>query len=233
MARDKSWYFKQNPYTASLPLAERDRLERLADERDLRKREPLWMAGDAVRHVYLVRSGLLKTNRVSETGHELTLHLFQRNDLLGETELILQGADHRPHETNCESLDESTVYALPAEAFLKAMQSHSQLAMDVMRLVADRRRSLERRIDSLLFKTAHARLANLFLDLQHHFGVRDGRGTILNLKLTHREMASLIGASRETVSFAILDLRKDALILTEDKRVVLLDEERLAALARS
>jgi CRP/FNR family cyclic AMP-dependent transcriptional regulator len=105
--------------------------------------------------------------------------------------------------------------------------------MMITRLVADRRRALEKRIDSLLFKTAHARLASLFLDLLPRFGVRDARGTILNLKLTHREMASLIGASRETVSFAILDLRKDDLILTEDKRVVLLDEERLQALARS
>jgi CRP/FNR family transcriptional regulator len=232
MARDKSWFFKQNPLTASLPLAERDRLERLAEERDLKKREPLWTAGDSVRHVFLVRAGLLKTSRVSDTGHELTLHLFQRNDLLGETDLILLGSDNRPHETDCESLDESTVFCLPAEAFLRAMQAHADLSMAVMRLVADRRRSLERRIDSLLFKTAHARLAALFLDLQDRFGVRDGRGTILNLKLTHREMASLIGASRETVSFAILDLRRDDLILTEDKRVVLLDEERLSALAR-
>jgi CRP/FNR family transcriptional regulator len=233
MARDKSWYFKQNPLTAALPLAERDLLERLAEERELRKREPLWMAGDAVRQVFLVRSGLLKTTRVSETGHELTLHLFQRNDLLGETDLILLGTEHRPHETHCESLEESTVFALPAEAFLKTMQHHTEISMAVMRLVAERRRSLERRIDSLLFKTAHARLAALFLDLQDRFGVRDGRGTILNMKLTHREMASLIGASRETVSFAILDLRRDGLILTEDKRVVLLDEERLVALART
>ena len=58
------------------------------------------------------------------------------------------------------------------------------------------------------------------------FGVRDARGTI-NLKLTHREMAYLIGATRETVSFAILDLRKSKLLLTEGRRVILLD---LAAL---
>jgi CRP/FNR family cyclic AMP-dependent transcriptional regulator len=233
MPRDKSWFFKQNPFTSGLPLAERDRLERASEERELRKREHLWMAGDPVRHVFLVRSGLLKTSRVSETGHELTLHLFQRNDLLGETAMVLLGGDKRPHETVCEALDESTVYSVPAEGFLRALQTHPALSMMITRLVADRRRALEKRIDSLLFKTAHARLASLFIDLQQRFGVRDARGMILNLKLTHREMASLIGASRETVSFAILDLRKDGLILTEDKRVVLLDEERLQALARS
>ncbi len=233
MPRDKSWFFKQNPFTSGLPLSERDRLERASEERELRKRENVWQAGDPVRHAFIVRAGLIKTARISETGHDLTLHLYQRNELLGETALILLGAGSRPHETACEVLEEATIYSIPAEAFLRAMQVHPPLAMMVTRQVADHRRALERRIDSLLFKTAHARLASLFLDLQGRFGVRDARGTILNLKLTHREMASLIGASRETVSFAILDLRKDGLILTEDKRVVLLEEQRLTALARS
>ncbi len=233
MPRDKSWFFKQNPFTSGLPLAERDRLERASEEREYRKRDNVWLAGDPVRHVFLVRSGLIKTARVSETGHDLTLHLYQRNELLGETALVLLGQGNRPHETVCEVLEEATIYTVPADAFLRAMQVHPQLAMKVTHLVAERRRALEKRIDSLLFKTAHARLASLFLDLEGRFGVRDSRGTILNLKLTHREMASLIGASRETVSFAILDLRKDGLILTEDKRVVLLDEPRLVSLARS
>ncbi len=233
MPRDKSWFFKQNPYTKDLALQDRDRLERSAEEKDIRKKQSLWLSGDGVRHVFLIRSGLVKTSRISEDGRELTLHLFQRNDLLGETALVLHGATGQPHETVAETLDESTIYSIPAEEFLRAMRMHPELAMTITRLVAHRRRALERRIDSLLFKTAHARLANLFLDLKPRFGVRDARGTILNLKLTHREMASLIGASRETVSFAILDLRKDGLILTEDKRVVLLDEDRLQALAKS
>ena len=53
---------------------------------------------------------------------------------------------------------------------------------------------------------------------------------ILNLKLTHREMASIIGASRETVSFAILDLRKRGTIQADGKRVVLVDMDAIQAL---
>ena len=96
-----------------------------------------------------------------------------------------------------------------------------------------KRRLVENRIGSLLFKTAHSRLANLFLDLAEDFGVRDSRGVIVNIKLTHKEMASLIGATRETVSFAILDLRKSGLILTESKRVIILDEDGLKELVGS
>ena len=54
----------------------------------------------------------------------------------------------------------------------------------------------------------HYQLASLLLELTEDFGVRDSRGVIINLKLTHKEMAALIGATRETVSFAILEDRK-------------------------
>jgi CRP/FNR family transcriptional regulator len=70
----------------------------------------------------------------------------------------------------------------------------------------------------------------MLIELSDTFGVRDGRGTIVNLKLTHKEMAGLIGSTRETVSFAILDLRKSGLLATEGKRVILLDEPALREL---
>ena len=82
----------------------------------------------------------------------------------------------------------------------------------------------------LLFKTAHARIASLLLDLAKTFGVRDSRGTIVNLKLTHKELAAMIGATRETVSFAIVALRKQGIVETEGKRVILLDESKLRGL---
>ncbi|MCA9299295.1 MAG: winged helix-turn-helix domain-containing protein [Phycisphaerales bacterium] len=54
---------------------------------------------------------------------------------------------------------------------------------------------------------------------------------MVNLRLTHKEMAAWIGATRETVSFAVTDLRREGLIETEGKRVVLLDRPALTRLA--
>src|SRR5690606_28387370 len=124
----------------------------------------------------------------------------------------------------------ATLLSVPRDDFLKLVLQYPQLALRMTRLISERRRRLENRVGGLLFKTAHARLASLFLDLAEDFGVRDSRGVIVNLKLTHKEMASLIGATRETVSFAILDLRRDELILTESKRVVIVDEPGLRRL---
>jgi CRP-like cAMP-binding protein len=83
----------------------------------------------------------------------------------------------------------------------------------------------------LLLRPAAARLAHVLLELAETFGVRDSRGVIVNVRLTHRDLAGMVGITRETASFAILELRAEGLVESEGKRVVLLDPAALAARA--
>jgi CRP/FNR family transcriptional regulator len=79
--------------------------------------------------------------------------------------------------------------------------------------------------------SARARLAGLLLDLADRFGVRDSEGVIVDLRLTHRELAALIGATRETVSVAIVELRDAGLVRTDARRAVLLNVDALREIA--
>lgn len=229
MRRNKAWFFRNNPLVTGLPEAEIDWLEQRTEVINLRRKQSVWMVGDDADKVFWVRSGIVKVSRVTEEGRELTLNFFTKDDLFGEEATF--AASRR--EIAAEAYEDSTLYAMSRDDFAALLGRNADLAVRAARLVGNRRQRLERRVGDLLFKTAHARLARLFLDLTEDFGVRDSRGIIVNLKLTHREMAALIGATRETVSFAILDLRKDNLIQTESKRVIILDEDRLRDLAAS
>lgn len=100
----------------------------------------------------------------------------------------------------------------------------------VSSVVVARRATIEQRFGKMLYGGAMARFATLLVELADKFGVRDARGVIINLKLTHRELADMIGTSRETVSFSILDLKKQGLLVVEEKRIVLLDQAGLQAL---
>ena len=227
MRRNKAWFFRNNPLVAGLSETEIDWLEQRTEVINLRRKQAVWMVGDDADKVYWVRSGIVKVSRVTEEGRELTLNFFTKDDIFGEAAAF--AAPRR--EIAAEAYEDSTLYAMSRDDFVALLGRNADLAVRSARLVGSRRQRLERRVGDLLFKTAHSRLARLFLDLTEDFGVRDSRGVIVNLKLTHREMAALIGATRETVSFAILDLRKDGLIQTESKRVIILDEDRLRDLA--
>ena len=226
MQRNRTWFFRNSPLTGEMSPRDLEWLDTVSETVNARKRESLWMSRQQSDRVFFVRSGLVKISLISGDGRELTLHLVPRGSLVGELALVGNGV----HETQAECYEESVLYTVQRDDFLTLMRRSPPLTHNVMRVIAERRQDIERRVESLIFKTAHARLAGLFLRLAVQFGVRDARGVIVNLRLTHREMAGLIGASRETVSFAILDLRKDGLILTEDKRVVILDERALEAL---
>jgi len=226
MQRNRTSFFRNSPITGEMSARDLDWLDTVSETVHARKRQSLWLHRQQADRVYFVRSGLVKISLCGGDGRDLTLHLVPRGSLVGELALVGAGV----HETQAESYEESVLYAVQRDDFLTLMRRSPQLTHHVMRVIADRRRDIERRVESLIFKTAHARLADLFLRLSAQFGVRDARGVIVNIRLTHKEMAALIGASRETVSFAILDLRKEGLILTEDKRVVILDERALEQL---
>lgn len=226
MLKTKGWFIRQNPILGDLPERELELLEQVSELREFRRRAAIWEAGAPANMVYLVRSGIVKVYKTNDEGRELTLHFFTKDHLLGELAVVSDS----PHDTQAEAYEDTTLLLVGKDDFIRVMMRNPALAMRMLKLVGERRRQLENRVENLLFRSAHSRLASLFLELSGSFGVRDSRGVIINLKLTHREIASLIGATRETVSFAILDLRRDGLIVTEGKRVVLLDEAGLKKL---
>lgn len=208
-----------------MDLSERDLdlLDQVGETMDLRRKSLVWEPGDLSTSLFIVRSGIVKLSKSNEEGRELTLGFFTRDQLLGELGVVSDA----PHDTTAEAYEDVQLFRVPKDDFVRVMLRHPPLALRMIRLVGERRQRLENRVENLLFKSAHARLAALFLDLAHDFGVRDSRGTIVNLKLTHKEIANLIGATRETVSFAILDLRRDGHIITEGKRVIIVDDHTL------
>ena len=226
MVKTKGWFLRQTPMLADVPERDLDLLEQVAEAQDLRRRHMIWEPGQPASHVCLVRGGIVKISKVNEEGRELTLHFFTRDHLFGEFALV----GDAPHDTVAEAYEDTLLVRIPREEFQRVMMRTPALALRLVKLVTERRQRLERRVENLLFRSAHSRLASLFLELSQSFGVRDSRGVIINLKLTHKEIASLVGATRETVSFAILDLRRDGIILTEGKRVVILDEEGMRKL---
>lgn len=200
-----------------------EELARVAEVFRHPRKAHLWREGDLSEHVYFLRSGVLKLTRELDDNRTLNLGFFSKGDVVGEGAVL--GAQER--HTNAVVYQDLEVYRIAAADLARIMAGSAEVSRWLAAQSHERRRVLEQRVGVLLFKTAHARIASLLLDLAKTFGVRDSRGTIVNLKLTHRELAAMIGATRETVSFAIVDLRKKGLVETEGKRVILLDEPKL------
>lgn len=191
--------------------------------RRLARSVPLWSRGSSGNPV-AIRSGVLRES-VGGTPRVLSLGFWGRGSLVGgEAATGRMAAD-------VEAYEECVLLEIPRDALERHLGQDLGLARGMLAVELGRRRQVQQRLEEFVTRTAIERLCSTVLQLGQQFGVRDSRGTIVNLRLTHRELAGLIGATRETVSFAMGDLRQRALIETDGKRVVILDRKGLQKLS--
>jgi len=184
--------------------------------------DALWGQGETSDAIVFVRSGVVMLTR-SILSHDVTLDYIGRGELIGVSGTA-RASDAVMHE-------DGTLLCVPRRAFEDWLMTHPSMAPRMMDRAAGRGRRLAERLALVSMHGAKARLSLLLLDLAERFGVRDSRGVIVDVRLTHRELAALIGATRETVSVAIVELRGGGLIATESRRVVVLDPAGLRAVA--
>ena len=109
------------------------------------------------------------------------------------------------------------------------MLEQPALSLGVTKLIGLRRKQIERRLKYLLFHSNRDKLVHLLLELVEQYGKRTAEGIEITLKLSHQDLASIIGATRETVTVNLGELQADGLIKVGRKRVLVKDVERMAA----
>lgn len=192
----------------------------------VRRRRVIFLPGDPGLSVYLLISGRVKISRVTRDGKELTLCYLDHGELFGELCLV----DGGPREDMAETMESVLVSEIPRLAFLELLESSPEVGARMTMLLCQRRRELERKVEDLVFKDVSAKLAELLLDLGRQHGVEHPGGTLLGVKITHQEMANLIGSTRETVSLTLSQFKRNKLTMSEGRRIILVDQQGLRAL---
>jgi CRP/FNR family cyclic AMP-dependent transcriptional regulator len=192
-----------------------------------RARQVVYLPGDRAAGIHFLANGRVKISKVTRDGKELTLAYRAAGDFFGETCLL----DGRPREEMVEAMEPCTTVEVTQEALDDVLKNHVEVAYLFVRTLITRRRDLETKVEQLIFKDVGSKLAELLLRLGAEHGVENKKGLILGLKITHQEMANLIGSTRETVSLTLSQFKRKGFIATEGRKVILADSEGLRALA--
>lgn len=220
------WYLKKVPLLAQLGP---DALARLSEKvvlREVRRREVVYLPGDPAETIYLVNGGRVKISKVTRDGKALTLNYCGPSEIFGESSLVEGGA----REEMAEAMENSMISELELSVFEGLLTSNASLGLSMVKLLAKRRLDLENKVETLVFRDVTSKLAELLLELAEEYGVEDSRGTLIALKITHQELANLIGSTRETVSLTLSQFKRKQLLTTEGRKVIVTDSESLRAL---
>ena len=228
MDEEKIWYLKRLKLFEGIGKGEQLlELDKIAHHKQYKKDETIFLPGDRRRTVYLLKKGHIKLCRISARGKSITLAILEPGEIFGEMEALTDS----PRTTVAESLDPIEpvlVCEILHDDFERYLCLFPEIAVRVLKLAGAREKQLESRIEDLAFRSVPARLANLFLDLSKKYGKSSSAGLRISLRLTHQNLADLVGANRETVTTVIGEFVKAGMITQKSGYISILDKHRLA-----
>ena len=225
-AKRTLWYLKKIPLLAVLGPHNLARLAEQVEIHELRRRDVIYLPGDPGNSLYFVNGGRIKISIVTRDGKALTLMYCGPSEAFGESCLI----EGSPREEMAEVLENAMITEVPRDRFDELLSTSAALGYQMTMLLAKRRRYIENKLEALVFRDVTSKLAELLLDLARDYGVQSKRGTLVALKITHQELANLIGSTRETVSLTLAEFKKKKYISTEGRKVLITDAESLRGL---
>jgi len=220
------WYLRKIPLLAELGGESLARLAERVEMKEVRRREVVYLPGDPGASLFFVNGGRIKVSKVTRDGKSLTLAYCGPSEIFGETCLI----DGGPRAEMAEAVENALLTEVERSDFERLVASTPGLGLATTKLMVARRRDLENKVEALVFRDVTSKLAELLVKLALEYGVDDARGTMVALKITHQELANLIGSTRETVSLTLSQFKKKRYIVTEGRKVIISDSEALKAL---
>lgn len=215
---------RRHPLFAALDEAVMAELVRFAVVRRFGDGELVFRQGDPGTALYGVLAGRVRIFAPGPEGGEMTLNLLDGGEIFGE----IAALDGRPRTASAVAMEPTALLQLRRDAMLAAVQHHAQFAEAVIRLLCDRLRWTSDIIEDAAFLPLPARLARRLLALSRQHGDAEGR---LKLRLSQKELATLVGASRESVNKLLSQWRELGLVELQRQRLVLVDPAGLARVA--
>jgi len=221
---EKLWYLKQCELFERLPPEELDRLERRSLSKNIARRSPIYLPADQSGGVLLLARGRAKICSITAEGKQAILAFIDPGEIFGELALLSDS----PREDYAETIEDSTILLIPSDAIQQLMETYGHLSLGVTKLIGLRRRTVERRLKSLLFRSNRDRLTHLLIELAEQYGRPVEDGLLLDIKLSHQDLASVIGSTRETVTVVLGELQNEKRLKLGRRRIVLTDLPGLA-----
>jgi len=137
----------------------------------------------------------------------------------------LVGAKRREHLA--QVLQDAIIHPIEREKFFYLLERKPWLALEIIQLFGKRARDLEQKLEDLVFKDITTRLSRQLLRLIEEHGERTPEGTQISFKITHKELADLIGSARENTTSALNRLAKEGILDKKRYYIIIKDEEKL------
>jgi len=221
------WFLKGCDLFENLTPEQSQRLERHALFCTFKRNSLIYSPNDDGQSVMVLVKGRVKIKDITPDGKETILAFIEEGEMFGELAIL----DAEPRQDYAETVLDSEIVVVPRENMLWLMRAKPDVSLFIAKLIGWRRRRIENRLRNVLFLPSRDRMIRLLHELMEAHGDRQGNQCELRLALSHQELASLIGVTRETVTTTLGHLQAERLIKIKRRRIAIVDCAALEKLA--
>ncbi len=187
-------YLKNIPLFKHLKDSQLKEIAARCKTASFKKGDIIFHKTDLTTDLYIVNSGKLKAVLIDEEGDEIVLAQFEKSAFFGELSLL----DGKGRSATIVAEKDSDLSVLKKDLFFELLHKDPKISIELMVTLVERLRKADEMIESLAFFEVGERLIRMFLD--HAKPDATEPGYLKTKKVTHKELSSQIGSSREAVS---------------------------------
>jgi len=191
---------------------------RKAKIRKIRRNRIVLNGEDTNHYMYLILAGRVKVVQVAEEGKEVIIAVHQSGESFGEVSLI----DGKTTRASVVALEDSVIAYIAKKEYNALISTNKKMLDNLLTILCSRLRESWEKIQLLSFTNVSQRVKMLLHLLSDEHGRKTTEGVAVNIRLTHQDIANMIGTSRETVTRIMEKMSRDGEIgMLANKRILL------------
>jgi CRP/FNR family cyclic AMP-dependent transcriptional regulator len=202
-------------------------LSRRIPDTHIHKGQVLYTPKERNEKLFMLKKGRVRIYRVGPDGREFTQTVVGAGTVFGEMSLTAQ----RLENAYAEAMEPTVVCAMKRHDLERLVIDKPQVGLKVMSVLSERLSLAEDRMEDIALKEVPARLASFILQLVESEGVMTTEGPKIPTRYTHRQLATMIGSKRETVTKAFTLLQQAGAVELKRRRIYVKDAETLKRVA--
>ena len=207
--------FEVGPTLSESSISE---LARCSSVVEVRRRRAVYHAGDQADALYGIVYGRMKLCRVEKgTDREAVIDILPEGSIFGESALYSTAGQR---ENSAVAYEHSRLVRIPVADFKRGMAEDDKLHDYTFRLIGQRLENAERRLADFTLNAIPARLDRLLADFSSRYGVPEREGVLIDISLPHREIASIVGSTRESVTVRLNAMVREGTIAFVNRRIL-------------
>lgn len=214
---------KQVPLFRALRADDVGRLAALLQKQFVAKGDFLCRKGEEGNTLYMIIAGKIKIVRQSKNGEEVILAVLSSGDFCGEMALL----DGLPRSADAVAVEDTSLYVLTRNDFFSCVANNERAVKTILSTLSKRLRKADDFLADIFFLNVGSRLAKKLVELAASNGYYADEEGVIRLSTTQTTIAGMIGATRESVNKELRILREQGLVEISEKKILILDIERL------